>query len=111
MKKRYGFVCNEEGEREQVGRVLRLEKRTQLLREMYAAVNGSWFLVVLQVGSGVSVNSVCWAPHEFGLVLGCASADGTVTILKVHREPKLSHTNSRGQIVKSVCVMSVDSWF
>mmetsp|Transcript_28082 Transcript_28082/g.49501 ORF Transcript_28082/g.49501 Transcript_28082/m.49501 type:complete len:323 (+) Transcript_28082:31-999(+) len=29
-----------------------------------------------------SVNSVCWAPHEFGRVLACASADGTVSVLE-----------------------------
>ena len=28
------------------------------------------------------MNSVAWAPHEYGLILGCASADGYVSILK-----------------------------
>lgn len=28
-----------------------------------------------------SVNSVCWAPHEFGLILACGSLDGTISIL------------------------------
>lgn len=28
-----------------------------------------------------SVNSVCWAPHEFDLTLACASSDATVSIL------------------------------
>ena len=28
-----------------------------------------------------SVNSVCWAPHEFGLVLVCGSSDGAVSVL------------------------------
>lgn len=28
-----------------------------------------------------SVNSVCWAPHELGLVLACGSSDGTITVL------------------------------
>lgn len=29
-----------------------------------------------------SVNSVAWAPHEFGLIVGCASSDGQVSILQ-----------------------------
>ena len=28
-----------------------------------------------------SVNSVCFAPHELGLVLACGSSDGSVSIL------------------------------
>ncbi|GLG99118.1 hypothetical protein R5R35_012173 [Gryllus longicercus] len=28
-----------------------------------------------------SVNSVAWAPHEFGLILACGSSDGSVSIL------------------------------
>lgn len=28
-----------------------------------------------------SVNSVCWAPHDFGLMLACGSSDGSVSIL------------------------------
>ncbi len=27
------------------------------------------------------VNSVCWAPHEFGLVLACGSSDGSISII------------------------------
>jgi protein transport protein SEC13 len=27
------------------------------------------------------VNAIAWAPHEYGLILGCASADGTISIL------------------------------
>ena len=27
------------------------------------------------------VNSVCWAPHEHGLMLACASSDGSVSVL------------------------------
>jgi hypothetical protein len=29
----------------------------------------------------LSVNSVCWAPHELGLMLACASSDGSVSVL------------------------------
>lgn len=28
-----------------------------------------------------SVNSICWAPHEFGLCLACGSSDGTISVL------------------------------
>lgn len=27
------------------------------------------------------VNSICWAPHEFGLMLACGSSDGAVSIV------------------------------
>ena len=29
----------------------------------------------------VVVNSVAWAPHEFGLMLACASSDRSISIL------------------------------
>jgi hypothetical protein len=29
----------------------------------------------------IAVNSVAWAPHEYGLVLCCGSSDGSVSIL------------------------------
>jgi protein transport protein SEC13 len=28
-----------------------------------------------------SVNSICWAPQEFGLCLACGSSDGTISVL------------------------------
>ena len=28
-----------------------------------------------------SVNSLSWAPHEFGLILACGSSDGSVSVL------------------------------
>ncbi len=27
------------------------------------------------------MNSICWAPHEFGLCLACGSSDGTISVL------------------------------
>lgn len=27
------------------------------------------------------VNSICWAPHEFGLMLACGSSDGSISIV------------------------------
>ena len=32
-------------------------------------------------GHGASVQGLAWAPHEYGLQLACASADGTVSVL------------------------------
>jgi len=29
----------------------------------------------------IVVNSVCWAPHEFGLILACGSSDGSISVL------------------------------
>ena len=29
-----------------------------------------------------SVNSISWAPHEYGLILACASSDGKVSFLE-----------------------------
>ena len=29
----------------------------------------------------LSVNSVCWAPHEFGLILACGSSDGSISVI------------------------------
>jgi protein transport protein SEC13 len=33
-----------------------------------------------------SVNSISWAPHEFGLILACASSDGKLSILEYKAE-------------------------
>jgi len=32
-------------------------------------------------GHDGSVNSVCWAPPDWGLMLACASSDSTITVL------------------------------
>lgn len=29
-----------------------------------------------------SINSVCWAPYELGLLLACGSSDGTISVLE-----------------------------
>lgn len=28
------------------------------------------------------MNSICWAPYELGLILACASSDGTVSLIE-----------------------------
>ena len=45
-----------------------------------------------------SVNSISWAPHEFGLILACAASDGIVSILEYKEDQwyltaVLSHTS------------------
>lgn len=29
----------------------------------------------------LTVNSVCWGPYDFGLILACGSSDGAISIL------------------------------
>jgi len=40
-----------------------------------------WSKVFEEISFKASVNSVAWAPHDFGLSLAAACADGTITIL------------------------------
>jgi len=43
---------------------------------------GDWEKVKEYRDHDSSVNSVQWAPREFGLILACASADGSISILR-----------------------------
>lgn len=57
-----------------------------------------------------TVNSVCWAPHEHGLILACASSDGSVSILtytSAHTWENKKITNAHS--VSSPCWWHV--WF
>lgn len=45
-----------------------------------------------------SVNSVCWAPHELGLVLACGSSDGTISVLS--RAPGAATTSNVWDVKK-----------
>jgi len=40
----------------------------------------TWCIQVFQEHDS-SVNSICWAPAEFGLCLACGSSDGTISVL------------------------------
>lgn len=42
---------------------------------------GQWGKIHEATHHTSSVNSVCWAPHQYGLCLACASSDGTVSVL------------------------------
>lgn len=33
-----------------------------------------------------TVNSVCWAPHDYGLLLACGSSDGAISLLSYSGE-------------------------
>lgn len=49
---------------------------------IWKEVNGKWEKHYEYREHDSSVNSVQWAPREFGLMLACASADGSISILK-----------------------------
>jgi hypothetical protein len=50
-----------------------------------------------------SVNSICWAPYELGLILACASSDGSVSLLEYKADGSWE-TNKVGLEVKGrVC--------
>ena len=42
---------------------------------------GEWTKIYEHTSHDSSVNSVAWAPHEFGLILACGSSDGSVSVL------------------------------
>ena len=42
----------------------------------------------------LTVNSICWAPHEFGLMLACGSSDGSISILSSTGEPSILYFTS-----------------
>jgi len=43
--------------------------------------NREWIKVYEYANHDSSVNSLAWAPYEFGLVLACGSSDGAISIL------------------------------
>ena len=52
-----------------------------------------------------SVNAVAWAPHEYGLVLACASSDGQVSVLQF--QPQQNEWQSTAFTAHSIGVNSV----
>lgn len=42
---------------------------------------GRWNRLYEYTNHDSSVNSVAWAPHEFGLILACGSSDGAISVL------------------------------
>jgi len=50
------------------------------LRNRQTQINKNEWKIVYEYKHELSVNSVSWAPHEFGLSLACASSDNTISI-------------------------------
>lgn len=44
-------------------------------------MNGTWGKLYEYSNHESSVNSVSWAPHEWGLLLACGSSDGSISII------------------------------
>jgi protein transport protein SEC13 len=42
---------------------------------------GGWTKIKEHSMHSASVNSIAWAPHEFGSILACASSDGNISVL------------------------------
>ena len=42
---------------------------------------GQWTKIYEYTNHDSSVNSVQWAPHDFGLILVCGSSDGAISVL------------------------------
>lgn len=53
------------------------DKRVIIWKE----VAGKWQKLYEHVGHEASVNSISWAPHQYGLILACASTDTTLSVL------------------------------
>lgn len=47
---------------------------------VWREVEGQWGKFYEYADHESSVNCVCWAPHEFGLMLACGSSDGCISI-------------------------------
>lgn len=47
---------------------------------------GGWSKIKEHGMHSASVNSIAWAPHEFGSILACASSDGNVSVLTFNSE-------------------------
>ncbi|XKL64745.1 hypothetical protein PGB90_004831 [Kerria lacca] len=55
-----------------------------------------------------SVNSISWAPHEFGLVLACGSLDGTISVLTY--KPEVNTWESKRIISAHTSGCNTVSW-
>ena len=60
-------------------------------------------LIVVILLMFVTVNSVCWAPHEWGLFLACGSSDSCVSIIWTSGAI-LSFVGSKLINLKVICV-------
>uniref|UniRef100_A0A1I7ZB46 Protein SEC13 homolog n=1 Tax=Steinernema glaseri TaxID=37863 RepID=A0A1I7ZB46_9BILA len=49
---------------------------------VWKEMNTKWPKIYEYNQHEASVNSICWAPHEYGLILACASTDNNISILQ-----------------------------
>ena len=49
------------------------------------------------------VNSIAWAPHEFGLMLASTSSDGSVTVLTYNPTGEEPWAEQKFQVLFSLC--------
>ena len=45
--------------------------------------NGNWQAFYEYAGHESSVNTVAWAPSEYGLIFACGSSDGSISIVSL----------------------------
>uniref|UniRef100_A0A183EL08 Protein SEC13 homolog n=1 Tax=Gongylonema pulchrum TaxID=637853 RepID=A0A183EL08_9BILA len=63
------------------------DKRVIIWKE----VSGKWQRLYEWNHHDASVNSISWAPHQYGLTLACASTDGTVSVLSFSKAKIWTH--------------------
>lgn len=69
---------------------------------IWKETNGKWEKIKEHIEHNSSVNSVQWAPREFGLMLACGSSDQSISILKFRSEDedwesrKIQNAHSQG---------------
>ncbi|PKU29063.1 hypothetical protein llap_20633 [Limosa lapponica baueri] len=70
----------------------------------------------MQSVSPLAVNSVCWAPHDYGLILACGSSDGAISLLSYTGDgqwevKKISNAHTDGRVFIWTCDdASGNSW-
>lgn len=70
------------------------------LMSMRKKPDGFWLMQVHITAPSLhsaSVNSICWAPHELGLILASASSDGTVSVMEYKSDGVWDTTKVRGK--------------
>lgn len=63
------------------------------------AASGKWLKVVEHTPHTASVNSIAWAPHEYGLVLACGSSDGKISVLTAKEDGTWDHVLFAGHSI------------
>lgn len=66
-----------------------------------------WDRSFVYEGHDSSVNSVCWAPPEWGLMLACGSSDNSITVLSWVNDRWAAHKIPNAHVV---CLYMVYSY-